>query len=1377
MAAAGIFKGQTADGTPLTWVLTLTGAPGFPSAFGASDNATLLIGTFEPTSGMLTLRESLVGAPVEAMTIYRARQQAIAPSQGVACFAGTVTRPRDQASSSFYVLLVDEADASAQPYLAGTWVGAATPAPELAPFAIPTNPIQFAMAVPRGRGPLFGAGFFDDAADVEGQPVLCFAVTGSHDGEGNVSLRKLYEASEARHYDVRYDGRLRVREANSAGPAAVLEGAWTNATASTHGNFRAQLVTAFAGAAITCAACLAPLADGAQAATCYECFPAFVCCGSCAAEASRTHATHALHAETVYESDVVPSADCTAALVQAALVRFRSRPLLGLVASESPSAPLRLHWHSYAAIGQRVFDLAASLDTESFRAVGRTAGDDARYAVVIGELSLDYAVVLLALVLRGYVLVPLAPAMGSADVATILAQVRPQLVVVSAAVRAAQAEPLQRVLEDAVPVLLFESDIEALCAAGAAARAGAMPDVVRRSADASFAVLFTSGSTDRPKGTVYSESLVMPTLVRGNTRSLVKLDLQAFHPSYAVSLIAVLAVGGARVMATDLARLFEATALVRPTHLSAPPVVFAALVREHGALLAAARARGEAEPERCASRALRLALGNRMTSLASGGAPIAPHVLRFCRERIGLHVVDLYGAREAGPIAANGIAHPGVYVALVERGADGSVRRLREGAGVRGELAVHSSRLISGYFRDVERTNAAFTTLEDGRRYYLTGDVGECYAVDGTMHVRLCGRMAYGKTANAHWLEAGRLEAAIESLDWVRHALVCASPDAPWPVALVVPRAAVSRGDAQRWTPPSLVQPDSSVDDCALVAIRLMLVHIGLGAQAPARVHVLPADERWDVENGLLTATLKMARAAVERRYASEIAELFAACSNEAASQAAASARGDASGASSPPPVAAAVLSAVERVLGRALSSEAATRTLVELGADSLALVQAHHALRALWPSVTLAELYVHSLAHLGALYELACAGAGATMLQGAPPVDWAAECSLESDCGAGGGEAEQPDKTSGCVVLTGATGFLGPWLAAAVLASLADPSEPLVALVRAADDSAAERRMRDALAAIGCDCAPALASGALRVLAADVCKRGFGLSRERAVDLTRRAWLVIHNAAEVSMQAPYARLRMTTVAATRAVLDFAVRARARLALVSSVAVLRGSNAGEQAAGFDAEHLAGLSGYAAAKLVSELLCNAAATQRGLRVNIFRLSDLCGATGEAPACATAVPNKRDFLSLLIRLMLDVGAAPTPAPLLLHWAPVDWAAQAVVRLAGGSDHRVFHLAGAGPSLDALAEALQLPRLGLAAWREAARAQLAISAAAGDRLLAPLAEAMLALDFARGPPPVLCTEARAALGGRWFGALDVGALARGLRATATNASRLAV
>jgi len=136
-------------------------------------------------------------------------------------------------------------------HLSGLWLGEAAPHPSLLD-AVPTNPIKWTLTLLAPEPDLalsaFGAGFFDDAADVPGEPVLLFTLSGKVDAPGKggeasvsrvpvdggiVTLVKRYTHPDLVYSVINYAGRLS-READGA---FALRGTWRNEAENTHGSF------------------------------------------------------------------------------------------------------------------------------------------------------------------------------------------------------------------------------------------------------------------------------------------------------------------------------------------------------------------------------------------------------------------------------------------------------------------------------------------------------------------------------------------------------------------------------------------------------------------------------------------------------------------------------------------------------------------------------------------------------------------------------------------------------------------------------------------------------------------------------------------------------------------------------------------------------------------------------------------------------------------------------------------------------------------------------------------------------------------------------------------------------------------------------------
>ena len=149
---------------------------------------------------------------------------------------------------------------------------------------------------------------------------------------------------------------------------------------------------------------------------------------------------------------------------------------------------------------------------------------------------------------------------------------------------------------------------------------------------------------------------------------------------------------------------------------------------------------------------------------------------------------------------------------------------------------------------------------------------------------------------------------------------------------------------------------------------------------------------------------------------------------------------------------------------------------------------------------------------------------------------------------------------TSRCVLLTGATGFVGMELLARVIEQT---DQDVVALVRAADDAAAQARVDEMLTTL---VAPAArpGRGRVRAVAADLEAPGLGLSPVARSRIAGRISAVVHCAASISFTLPIEEARRINVEGTREVVELALEARQRGGLERFVHVSTAYVAGDR---------------------------------------------------------------------------------------------------------------------------------------------------------------------------------------------------------------------
>jgi thioester reductase-like protein len=245
-------------------------------------------------------------------------------------------------------------------------------------------------------------------------------------------------------------------------------------------------------------------------------------------------------------------------------------------------------------------------------------------------------------------------------------------------------------------------------------------------------------------------------------------------------------------------------------------------------------------------------------------------------------------------------------------------------------------------------------------------------------------------------------------------------------------------------------------------------------------------------------------------------------------------------------------------------------------------------------------------------------------------------------------------------VLLTGATGFFGPFL----LKSLLERGDcHYHVLVRAADPDSALQRLRGALERAGLLTAELQAALAerVRVICGDLSRERLGLDGADYERLTRQVDAVVHNAAAVNYVANYEALKPHNVDATRALLEFAATARhKRFHHISSTFIFGWTARGTLPESDNNGVMAHLDfGYAQTKWVAEQLV-LAARARGLDARIYRPALLSVSSGAAGDCD-------DVAVRLLAFMIKHGVAVDSANQLSIMA-ADVAADNIAAIVG-------------------------------------------------------------------------------------------------------------
>lgn len=262
--------------------------------------------------------------------------------------------------------------------------------------------------------------------------------------------------------------------------------------------------------------------------------------------------------------------------------------------------------------------------------------------------------------------------------------------------------------------------------------------------------------------------------------------------------------------------------------------------------------RGVAEP-------ILASFGGRVRLAVSGGAPLSPDTARFCLS-LGFPLVEGYGLTEAAS-AVTGFSLGTTVPGSVGPPLPGITLRIAD----TGEILVRSPGVMRGYWGLPERTAEV---LQDG--WLRTGDLG---ALDGGRLV-FRGRLKDGivlSTGEKIWPDG--IEAAIRRDPLFQQVLLVGDGQRrPTVLAVVEPKA------WRQFAADLGLDPGEDHACHSLRARRAALDRIAAALHSfPPTAQVSAVQlvrEPWTIENGLLTPTQKVRRAAVLRRYAAEVAEM-----------------------------------------------------------------------------------------------------------------------------------------------------------------------------------------------------------------------------------------------------------------------------------------------------------------------------------------------------------------------------------------------------------------------------------------------------------------------------------------------------------------------
>jgi long-chain acyl-CoA synthetase len=392
---------------------------------------------------------------------------------------------------------------------------------------------------------------------------------------------------------------------------------------------------------------------------------------------------------------------------------------------------------------------------------------------------------------------------------------------------------------------------------GALAEAGRLEAATNR--DDLATIIYTSGTTGQPKGVMLSHGNLLSNAetagtLLGTGSDEIQLSWLPYSHIYARTCdhYATILPGATLCLAESMDTILADFRAVGATRMNSVP-------RFYDKVWASVE---HLSPEDRARR-LHAAFGPTVRMLSSGGAPLPQHVARGFNEA-GLLLLEGYGLTESSPVISfnNPDAHK-----------DGTVGRAIPGVEVRiaddGEVLTRGPHVMLGYWRDPEATRAA---IVDG--WLHTGDVGQ---LDEEGFLTITDRKkdliitSCGKN-----IAPAMLEALLTGDPYIDQAVVQGDRK-PFVTALIVPNFPAIEAKAKELGCEIELDGEMISTEPIRSFFADRVERIMRAVSQPERVRAFHLLGRpLQVDNGELTATLKVRRRHILRSYEGRMEALYA---------------------------------------------------------------------------------------------------------------------------------------------------------------------------------------------------------------------------------------------------------------------------------------------------------------------------------------------------------------------------------------------------------------------------------------------------------------------------------------------------------------------
>jgi len=992
---------------------------------------------------------------------------------------------------------------------------------------------------------------------------------------------------------------------------------------------------------------------------------------------------------------------------------YADRPALGMRARElvtdatgrtSVQLQPRFETISYRQVWDRVRAIAGAWRHDPDNPV--TAGD---VVATVGFSSADYLVIDMVCAYLGLVTVPLQHNAPVSRLRPIIEECEPRIVTVSAEYLDLAVESVltcssvrQLMVFDYQPEVdeqreNFESARARLQDAGTqvvvttvdevvgrGSRLPAGPAYVDGSSDGRLAmIMYTSGSTGAPKGAMYTERMVATVWTSG-------FFLASGIPVFNVNFMPLNHLGGRLPLASafiaggtnyfvpesDLSTLFEDWALVRPTELDVVPRVVEMLFQHYRSAVDRRVAHGtdKADAEQDAAIELReQLLGGRVLGGCVGSAPLTGEMKEFLDSALDVHIFDGYGLTETGFVTRDGVINRKRVLdyKLIDVPELGYFRTDRPYP--RGELLVKTDTLTPGYYKRPELTAAVFD--EDG--YYRTGDVMAEPEPDRLVYVDRRNNVL--KLAHGEFVTVANLEAVYGAAPLVRQIFVYGNSQRPNLLAVIVP------------SPAAVAEYGNSPALKAALHQSLQQTASAAGLQS----YEVPVDfvietEPFTDENGLLSGVGKLLRPRLKEHYGERLEQMYI----EIAAAQIDEIR-DLRQTAADRPVMETLARGIRALLGSAGADAQPEAHFIDFGGDSLSALTFSTLLEEIFGVEVPVTVIISPANNLGTLAGYIetrrCAGTQRPTFttvhgHGATAIS-ASKLTLDKfiDAQTLSTARSLPHITGEAhtVLLTGANGWLGRFLALEWLERLSERGGKLITIVRGRNAEEARARLEKAFDSGDPELLSRfreLAATHLEVLPGDIGDQDLGVDATTWTRLADSVDLIVHPAALVNHVLPYDQLFGPNVVGTAELIRLAITTRLKpFTYLSTIAVAMTLPPGQFEEDSDIRRISPIrpinndyaNGYANSKWAGEVLLRQANDLCDVPVAVFRSDMILAHTRYRGQL-----NVPDMFTRLIFSLLVTGIAPqsfyesdgisSRARAHYDGLPVDFIAEAITKI---------------------------------------------------------------------------------------------------------------